>query len=155
MAAIDIFLNLAEIPGESTDKTHGKEIDVLAWSWGMTQTGNAITGSGKPVIQDISFTKYVDASTPLLITAGVTGKIIPSALLTVRKAGVTPFEYLKITLTNVMVASISSGGSGVQDRFTEDVTFSFEQFKIDYTTQKADGTAGTTFSSSYNIKNGK
>jgi type VI secretion system secreted protein Hcp len=154
MAAVDMFLKLTGIDGESTDKAHNKEIDLLAWSWGMTQTGNAIVGPGKPVIQDISFSKYVDASTPLLVTAGVTGSIIPSALLTIRKPGISPFEYLKITLTNVMVSSISSGGSDPAS-LTENVTFSFEAFNIDYTVQKADGNPGATTSSSYNIKNGK
>lgn len=153
MAAVDMFLKLADIPGESTDSKHRNEIDVLAWTWGMTQPGNVIIGPGKPVIQDISFSKYVDASTPLLLTAGITGKSIPSAILTVRSAGL--FEYLKISLTNVMVSSISSGGNNGQDRFTENVTFSFEEFKIDYTVQKADGTPGATTSSSYNIINGK
>lgn len=154
IAAVDMFLKLSNIPGESTDSTHRYEIDIQSLSLGMNQTGNAVMGPGKPILKDISFTKYVDASSPLLATAGVTGKIIPSALLTVRKAGSITLEYLKITLTNVMASSISSGGSNGQDRLTENVTFNFEQYKVEYTIQKADGTADGTIPSSYNIKTG-
>lgn len=151
IAAIDMFLKLSTISGESVDVVHRNEIDVMSWSWGMSQAGSAIIGAGKPTIQDISFTKLVDASTPLLLTSVVTGSIIPSAILTVRKAGGTPFEFLKITLTNVMVSSVSNSGSGVQGVLTETVTFSFQQFRVDYVIQKADGSAGTTITSSYKM----
>ena len=49
------------------DKTHAEEIDVLAWSWGMSQSGSMHMGgggAGKVNVQDLSFTKYIDKSTP-------------------------------------------------------------------------------------------
>jgi type VI secretion system secreted protein Hcp len=60
--AVDMFFKLAGIDGESVDKTHAKAIDVLAWSWGMSQNGTTHIGTGggagKVNVQDISFTKY-------------------------------------------------------------------------------------------------
>lgn len=32
--AVDMFLKMPPLKGESRDKKHGEEIDVLAWSWG-------------------------------------------------------------------------------------------------------------------------
>jgi type VI secretion system secreted protein Hcp len=154
IAAASFYLKLTGIPGESVKIGHGNEIDILAWAWGVTQTGNAIAGAGKPDAQNITFTKYIDKSSPLLLTSCITGNIIPSAVLTVQSASASPIEFLKINLTNVMVASISSGGSGGQDRLTEDISFSFEQLQFVYTPQKADGTAGTPISSIYNYKTG-
>src|SRR5687768_3555210 len=70
-AAIDIFLNLHNVPGESKDAAHKDQIDVLAWSWGMSNpviAGGGGTGGGKVSIQDISITKYFDKASPVLMT---------------------------------------------------------------------------------------
>ncbi|MCK9688689.1 type VI secretion system tube protein Hcp, partial [Scleromatobacter humisilvae] len=34
--AMDMFIKIGSLKGESVDKTHAGEIDVLAWSWGMS-----------------------------------------------------------------------------------------------------------------------
>ena len=66
--AVDMFLKLDAIAGESIDKTHKGEIQILAFSFGATQSGSTHIGggggSGKVNFQDISFTKYIDKSTP-------------------------------------------------------------------------------------------
>ena len=89
--AVDMFIKLGDIQGESKDKKHMGETDVLAWSWGMSQSGTFHTGggggAGKVNVQDISLTKWVDkASAPLMLHC-CNGKHIPECLLTVRKAG--------------------------------------------------------------------
>lgn len=142
MAAVDMFLKMGDIKGESKDATHKDEIDVLAWSWGQSN-GHAQTGRGVlPVscMQDLSLTKYIDAASPQLILNGMTGEIVPTAVLTVRKAGDKPLEYLVITMTNVMVSSYSTGGSGGEDRLTENVTLHFDSMDGSYKKQKPDGT---------------
>ncbi|HYN78560.1 MAG TPA: type VI secretion system tube protein Hcp, partial [Lamprocystis sp. (in: g-proteobacteria)] len=69
--AVDMFLKLEGVTGESQDKTHTGEIDVLAWSWGLSQSGTFHTGggggAGKVNVQDLSFTKYIDKSSPNLM----------------------------------------------------------------------------------------
>ena len=143
--AVDMFMKIKEAPGESKDETHGGEIDVLAWSWGMSNSGSAHigggAGSGKVNVQDVSFTKYVDASSNALMLFCANGKHIPEALLTVRKAGEKPLEYIKITMNDVLVSSVSTGGSGGEDRLTENVTLNFSKVKFEYTKQKKDGSA--------------
>ena len=61
--------------------------------------------------------------------------------MTVRKAGDKPLEYIKITMSDAIVTSVSSGGSGGEDRLTENVTLNFARFKYEYTPQKDTGAA--------------
>jgi type VI secretion system secreted protein Hcp len=142
--AVDMFLKITGIAGESTDKIHSGEIEVLAWSWGATQSGTTHQGSGggagKANFQDISFTKYIDKGSPLLLMNLATGKHITDATLVVRKAGGTPLEYLKIKMSEIIVASVATGGSGGEDRLTENVTLNFAKFDLEYVQQKPDGT---------------
>jgi type VI secretion system secreted protein Hcp len=142
--AVDMFMKVGDLKGESKDSTHKESIDVLAWSWGMSQSGTTHLGtgggSGKVSVQDLSFTKYVDKSSTNLIMACCNGKHYPEAKLTVRKAGETPLEYLTITMKDVIVTAVSTGGSGGEDRLTENVTLNFGQFYTEYKPQKADGT---------------
>ena len=132
-AAVDMFMFVSGIEGESIDKQHANEIDVLAWSWGLsTRALWNMAGCGN--VQDLSFTKYVDKASPKLMANVASGTLIPSARLVVRKAGEVPLEYIKIELTNVIVSSVSTGGSGGEDRLTENVTFNFATSKFTYTT---------------------
>jgi len=153
--AVDMFLKLDDVKGESRDSKHAGEIDVLAWSWGMSQSGTTHTGggggAGKVSVQDISITKYVDKSSPNLMLACCNGKHYKEALLTIRKAGEKPLEYVKITMKEVIVSAVSTGGSGGEDRLVETVTFNFAEFKTEYTPQKADGSGDAAIEIAWNI----
>jgi len=145
--AMDMFIRIGTLQGESRDKVHGaagkQKIDVLAWSWGMSNSGTAHTGGGagggKANIQDLSITKYIDRCSPSLMLACCKGTHYDDAELIVRKAGDTPIEYVKITLTEVLVTAVSTGGSGGEDRLTENVTLNFSKVKVEYTEQTAKG----------------
>lgn len=153
--AFDMFIKIGNVDGESRDKTHGKSIDVLAWSWGMSNSGSAHVGggagAGKVNVQDLSLTKYVDSASPKLMLACCKGTHYDEALLTVRKAGDKPVEYVKIKLTEVLVTSVSTGGSGGEDRLTENVTLNFAKVHLDYTPQDAKGAAGTAIPMEWDI----
>lgn len=154
--AMDMFIKIGDIKGESADKAHKDKIDVLAWSWGMSNSGSAHTGggagAGKVNVQDLSITKYIDRSSTDLMLAACNGKHFKEALLIVRKAGEKPVEYLKIKLTDVLITSVSTGGSGGEDRLTENVSLNFAKVSVDYTPQKADGTADSTLNMGWDIK---
>ena len=141
--ASDMFMQITGVKGESTDDKYKGEIDVLAWSWGMSQSGSfhhgSGGGSGKANYQDISFTKYVDSSSANLMLFCANGKHYDEATLICRKAGESPLEYLKIKMQKVMVTSVSTGGSGGEDRLTENVSLNFAKLYLDYSKQKDDG----------------
>jgi len=157
--AVDMFFKIGDLKGESVDDKHKGEIDVLAWSWGMSQSGTTHMatggGAGKVNVQDISFTKYVDKASPNLIQYCCNGKHFSDALLTVRKAGENPLEYLKITLKDLMIAAVTTGGSGGEDRLTENVTLNFAEFKVEYTPQKKDGSGDAAVTVGWNIAENK
>jgi type VI secretion system secreted protein Hcp len=141
--AVDMFIKIGDVKGESTDDKHKGEVDVLSWSWGATQSGTAGIGggggAGKVQLQDLTITKYIDKASPTLLKMCCDGTHIKSTLLTIRKAGGTALEYLKITCDDAIVTSITTGGSGGQDRLTENITFNFAKIKMEYTPQTAKG----------------
>ena len=153
--AMDMFIKIDSLAGESKDSTHKGEIDVLAWSWGVSNSGTTHGGggggAGKANVQDLSFTKYIDKSTPDLLLSSLNGKHWDQAVLVVRKAGETPLEYLKFTLSEVLVTSVSQGGSGGEDRLTENVTLNFAKVKVEYVEQTAKGGKGATPSIGWDV----
>jgi type VI secretion system secreted protein Hcp len=156
--AVDMFLKIDDVLGESVDNatpSHAGEIQILSWSWGMTQSGSTHmgtgSGSGKVNVSDITITKYVDRSTPNLLASCCNGTHYKQAQLTVRKAGKTPVEYIKIFLYNILISGVTTGGSGGEDKLTENVTLNFGQFEFDYTTQTADGKQDKTIPMTWNI----
>lgn len=158
--AVDMFLKITAkgkaVEGESVDSKHAKEIDVLAWNWGVTQSGSTHQGKGggmgKVNVQDLSITKYVDKSSPTLLKLCCKGDYIDEAVLTVRKAGGDePVEYVKLTLTDAIVSSVTSGGSGGADRVTENLSLNFASFNYEYTPQEKDNSAGASIPAGWDI----
>jgi type VI secretion system secreted protein Hcp len=141
--AVDMFLQLEGIKGESKDDKYKESIDVLAWSWGVSNSGSAHMGggqgTGKANFQDISFTKYVDKSTADIMYACSSGKHVPKAKLVVRKAGDTPLDYLSFSFEDILVSSISTGGGKGEERLTENITLNFAKVSMEYWTQSKTG----------------
>ena len=156
--AVDMFLNLgATIKGETQDSAQkaAGDIDVLAWSWGASNSGSFHTGggggAGKANFQDISITNYLDKASPAILIALAKGAHIPEAKLLVRKAGEGQQKYLEMTLTKVLVTSLSTGGSGGEDRLTENVTLNFGKVTFAYTPQDSKGTVAGDKTFTWNI----
>lgn len=153
--AVDMFLTLEPIKGESQDKTYKDKIDILAWSWGMSNSGTAHlgkgAGAGKVNVNDLSVTKYVDASSPDLMKSCCNGKHFGEGKLIVRKAGEKPVEYLVVTMTDVLITSVSTGGSGGEDRLTENVALNFAKVNVKYTPQEQTGGGGAVAEMTWNI----
>jgi len=154
--AIDMFLKLDGIKGESKDDKHKDEIHIESFSWGMSQTGSmghgGGGGAGKVSVHDISISKNVDKSSCDLMYHCASGKHIPSGLITVRKAGEKPLEYLKIKLTDILISGVQESGSGHGDQVGESITLNFAKFQVDYQEQKPDGTGSPAGSMGWDVK---
>lgn len=157
--AQDIFLKINGIDGESKDDKHANEIEVQSWSWGISQKSNMHSGSGggagKATVEDLIFMHAVDKSSPNLMKYCLTGKHIDSAVLTVRKAGGNPLEFLKITMSDVIVTRIQPGGSSGDTGLQELVALSFSKVKQEYAVQNAQGGSAGAITASYDIKGNK
>jgi len=156
--SLDIFLKIDGIDGESTDDKHAKSIEVLAWSWGASNGGGFHSGAGGATagrvnIQDISLTKYTDASTATLFQHVCNGKHIKSALLTVRKAtGDGKLgDFLKYSFTDIIVSSYSSGTSTGEGRPTENLSFAFGKVAMEYFKQDAKGALSVAGQASWDL----
>jgi len=153
--AVDMFLELDGVKGESVDKAHKDKIDILAWSWGLSNSGTFHHGSGggagKASFNDITITKYIDAASPNIMLFCANGKHFTKGKIIVRKAGEKPLEYLVIEFDKVLVASYSTGGGAGEERLTENVTLNFAKMKLEYVTQSEKGGKGTPHAFAWDI----
>ena len=140
------------IKGESQDDQHKGEIDVLSWSWGMQAKASLGGGgaTGKATINDLRIVKRVDSASTALMLALRTNEPIQKAVLTLRKAGKGQIEYLKITIEQGRVISLtidtvetSTGSPDILER----LSFSFNKIEVEYVPQGKDGLpqGGMTF----------
>src|SRR6478672_8667384 len=157
--AADIFAKIGDIKGESLDSKHKDEIEVLSWSWGVTnpaKVGGTGSGgaAGKASFQDLSFTHKVDKASPLLLKGCATGQHLKEATITRRKAGKGQQEYLVIKMNDVVITSVAEEDDGGSNE-VETVTLSFAKVDVEYRPQKADGSLDAGIHFKYDIKANK
>jgi type VI secretion system secreted protein Hcp len=160
MAAVDYFLKIDGIDGESHDAKHKGDIDLASWSWGATQSGTSAAGggggAGKVHMQDFHFTMNVNKSTPKLILACASGQHIPKAVLTCRKAGTEQQEFLIYTFSDLLVSSYQTGGSGHGDIVpVEQISLNYSKMEVEYKEQKPDGTLAGPIKAGWDLKTNK
>ncbi|MGH2734688.1 MAG: Hcp family type VI secretion system effector [Actinomycetota bacterium] len=157
MAAVDYFLKIDGVPGESLDNHHPNEIDVESWSWGESNSAEAGPGrgaAGKVDIQDFHFTSRISKASPALMLACASGKHIKSAVLTARKAGGAQAEFLVIKFSDVIVSSVQTSGSS--DMVPMDSTsLGFSKIEVEYRETKPDGTLGASTVFGWDLKKNK
>jgi type VI secretion system secreted protein Hcp len=155
--ASDIFAKIGDIKGESLDDKHKGEIEVLSWSWGVTNAGSMAHGGGggegKASFSDLSFTHKIDKASPVLMKACATGVHIKEATITHRKAGKGQQEFLIFKMNDVIVTSVQDGDSG--DDLTESVSMAFAKIDLEYKPQKRDGSLDAGIHFKYDIKGNK
>lgn len=136
------------MPGESLNRTHPNTIDVLSFSWGVsnsvTMGGSSGLQAGRASVQDFSFTKRTDKTSPKLMLALFQGTSFATVTLYVMKANDSaPYDYLKITFENAIFTSFQTAGSAGDDGTTENVSLTFAKVKMEYVPQKATGAPDT------------
>lgn len=157
MAAVDYFLKIDGIEGESQDKTHKNEVECLSWSWGESNLGSMGVGSGggsgKVQVQDVHFSFHVCAASPKLAEHCATGKHISKAVLICRKAGgESPLEYLKVTLSDIFISSYQTGGSQGDILPVDQISINFTKIEGEYKAQTSTGTGSGTVKFGWDVK---
>jgi len=157
--AADIFAKIGDIKGESLDSKHKDEVEILSWSWGVSQSGSLNQGggggAGKATFNDFHFTHRVDKASPTLMRACATGEHIKDATITVRKAGKGQQEFLIIKMNDVVITSVNPGGVADPDALAESVAMQFAKVALEYKPQKADGSLDAGVHFKYDIKGNK
>jgi type VI secretion system secreted protein Hcp len=157
MAVVDYFLKIDGIEGESADAKHKGEIDLESWSWSEHQQGTHHVagggGAGKVQVNDIHFVMKVSKASPKLMLACADGQHIKKGVLVCRKAGKEQQEFLKITLTDILVSSYQGGAAMRSDVVpTDQVSLNFAKIEFEYKEQKADGTLGGAVKAGWDVK---
>jgi len=153
--ASDIFAKIGDIKGESLDAKHKDEVEVLSWSWGVSQTGNLPQGSGggsgKASFSDVQFTHHIDKASPLLMKACATGMHIKDATITARKAGKGQQEYLIFKMNDILITSVQPALTGSESSI-ESVSLQAAKVDLEYKPQKPDGSLDAGVHFKYDIK---
>jgi type VI secretion system secreted protein Hcp len=142
--AANYFLKFTpEIKGESKQDQFAGQIEILSFSWGVSQAGGFSYGGGgtaaKANVQDLSVSFRQCAASPKLMQYCASGKHIDEALLTCLKAsGDAAVKYLEVTLTDVVISSYQTGGSG-DDMPIESMSLNFAKVKEEYFAQDDKG----------------
>jgi type VI secretion system secreted protein Hcp len=154
--AADIFAKIGDIKGESLDDKHKGEIELLSWSWGITnapkpKSGGGGGGAGKASFHDLSFTHKIDKASPLLMKGCATGQHLKEATITHRKAGKGQQEFLVIKMNDVLITAVNDNDSDDGDRL-ETVSLAFQKIDVEYRPSKSDGSLDAGIHFKYDIK---
>ena len=160
--AIDVYLQIDGIKGESADTTHKDWIEVKSVNWEVLQpkSATASTGGGhtaeRTEHKDIILTKLADLSTPLLLQNCSSGKTIPKAKFEFLRADGQGerIKYFEIELENVLISGVAPSVQA-GDILTEHVSIKYSQVKWKYTQQKIGGGAGGNTSGGWNLSTNK
>jgi len=147
--AMDVYLQIGDIKGDSTDDKHKGWIEVSTVDWSVTQPRAATIStagghtSGRADLSEIGFTKLADIASPVLFQTCAAGKTIPKAVFEFYRADGDgkPICYFKLELEHVMISSFHphNGDHGI---IKEAVHLAYAKLKATYTQQKIAGGAG-------------
>ncbi|SMG60074.1 Hcp family type VI secretion system effector [Paraburkholderia susongensis] len=150
----DIFVKINGISGESQDAIHKGEIQVISWHWKMAQLSSMMSGSGggagKATVNDLQFAHQIDRASPNLMRYCLTGRHIPEVILSVRKAGGLPLDFLTITMGDVLITAVEP--IVFDYNYHEGVTLSFSRVKQEYKIQAQSGSSAGIVTASFDIK---
>lgn len=160
--AADFFLKIEGIKGESTDDLHKDQIEVLSHSCGVSQPVSAASRTGgrtggRADFQNYTITKSIDISTPDLNLHCANGKHIPEIILECCLATDDKHTFQKVTMKDVIVASVSSSGSAQsgENKPLETISFAYGQIEWEYTPIDTKGKAGGSVSRSWDLGGNK
>ena len=143
IAAVDMFLKLGDIKGESKDGKHADEIEVLSWSWGVSGQTPQTPQQGKSCTQPFIVTKYVDKATPSLFVNTALNSTLPNAAISVRTTDGNGHDYLVIKLNDVTITEVKSTAPPDGGALLEYLKLGFSSAAISFTPQGDSGTPGT------------
>lgn len=152
--AIDSHIKFDGVEGESTHKDHKGEVEILSWTWGLSNTSlGSGTGSGKGKANpgDLHFTHNYDKASPVLAKKCAQGVHFPTVVVTSRKAGEGQKDFLKITLKEVFITSVQPSGGGGGD-IMESVSMSYQSIDFAYKPQDEKGGLGGEVKFGWNVK---
>jgi type VI secretion system secreted protein Hcp len=155
--AIDTHIKFDGVEGEATHQDHKGEVEVLSWSWGLSNAGGTSgggSGKGKADPGEFSFMHLYDKSSPVLAKKCAQGLHFPTVTVTSRKAGEGQKDFLKITMKEVFISSCQPSGSSGGD-IAESVSMSYGAIEFAYKPQDEKGGLGGEVKFGWDVKTTK
>ena len=160
--AIDVYLQIDGIKGESADDRHRDWIECKSVSWGVSQpkSATASTGGGHTAERcehsEITITKLADLATPILLQTCAAGKTIPKAKFEFMRADAQGerVKYYEIEIDNVLIGAVTPAVDE-GDILGEEVAFKFSKVRWKYTQQKISGGAGGNTSGGWDLSSNR
>lgn len=158
--ALDAHLDLQKggIDGESKNKGFEKQIQLLSWSWGASNSGSSVTGGGvggaKASFQDFHFTQQMSKASPKVLLFCATGMHMKEALLTLRKSGDKSEQqvFLTVKFTDLVISSYQTGGTDDSGLPVEQISLNYTSYDMEYFEQGPDGKVKTAGKGGYDLK---
>jgi type VI secretion system secreted protein Hcp len=155
--AIDTHIKFDGVEGESTHADHKGEVEILSWTWGVSNASHGAgggSGKGKATPGDLHFTHLYDKASPILSKKCAQGVHFPTVTMTSRKAGEGQKDFLKITMKEVFITSVQPSGSSGGD-IHESVSMSYGAIEFAYKPQDEKGGLGGEVKFGWDVKTTK
>jgi type VI secretion system secreted protein Hcp len=157
--AIDMFLKIEGVSGESKDTNHKDWTDLESFDWGADQSGSMSSGggggAGKVNFNDLTVVCAIDKAAPTILKNCAVGQHISKVEVSVCKAGGTQIEYSRTTLEDVLVTSVKFIGAQDSDVLKIRYAFQAAKVKTQYWEQSDKGSKGAEVQMAFNIKENK
>lgn len=150
----DTHIKFDGVDGEATHKDHKGEIEVLSWSWNISNASGVAgggSGKGKGTPGEFNFVHQFDKASPVLSKKCAQGAHFPSVIVTARKSGEGQKDFLKITMKEAFITSVAPAGSQGGD-LIESVSMSYGFIEFGYKPQDDKGGLGGEVKFGWNIK---
>ena len=161
----DAKMDAAMLKGEADDENHAGWIEIVSWNHSFEQPATGFrTSTGSTVEkckhENMSVTKYIDATSPGLLKCVWGGKQLDKATIRCYRSSApdglsAPIQYLEVLMEEVVVSTYGiSGGEG--DMPQEELGLSYGTVKYTYKPKdKITGAAGDPIMASVSLISNK
>lgn len=160
--AIDMYMKIEGIDGESTDDKHRKWIELRSFSWGVSQPASIASSTGgrtagRADFQDFTVTKLVDMASPNIYLFCANGRHIPKVTVEFCLATGEKHPFMKYVMEDVIISAAAPGGQSVGDelRPLETVALNYGKIEWEYTPIDHAGKKGATVKQGWDLEANK
>ncbi len=151
--AVDCFMKIGDIVGESKDGKHKEWIEVTSWWWKTSKMQSTGTAKGRAVADDFHFTTSTGLASPRLMQACYQNTVFPVVTMVCRKAGAGgQQEYFLIKFKEAGVCFYKAAMSSENPTPTDEIALTFRTIELTAKEQKADGTLGGGITTEWDVR---
>lgn len=156
--ALEFYLKLDGIPGESTDSKHKDWIEVVSFSHGVEQEGASRSGGGESTVgrahfADFCVVKRLDKSSPKLALTCASGAHIATAKMELCQATKDKHPYMKYNLFDVVISAVKPSGQNTSNTLPlEEVTMRYSKIEWEYTPMDGAGKVTAATKANWSLK---